>query len=184
MRRRLVPLMAAVVAGTMFLAGGAAAHGKPKHSKPKHGKPKSTAPACTIQNAGGVPSSSAVGGWSYDVGFRCPFALKSFSAHTNKTLLSGVDKFGTKVPYAYAQLNSGQQANFTCELTSTKAVTCTVSPALPAHIVIVDGFDSSTACTNTKNGQLQATLAVNGRATPVTYIIGKKPSRTVTGGCG
>ena len=178
MRRFLVPLMAALVAGAMFLAGGAAAHSKPKHSKPKP-----TTRACTIQNAGGVPSSSAVGGWSYDVSFRCPFALKSFTVHTNKSLLSGVDKFGTKVPYAYAQLNGGQQANFTCQLSSTKAVTCTVSPALPAHVVIVDGFDSSTKCRNTKKGQLKATLTVNGRTTRVSFV-GKTTSGSLTGGCG
>ena len=115
---------------------------------------------------------------------RCPFALHSFSLRTNKDLLSGVDKFGTKLPYAYADLKSGKQANFTCKLTSKKAVTCTVSPALPAHIVIVDGFDSSTACRNTKKGQFQAALAVNGRPTKASYVIGKKTSSQVTGGCG
>jgi hypothetical protein len=167
----VLPLMAALLAGTVSLAATAVA---------------SSGPTCSIQNAGGVPSSAALGGWSYDVSFRCPFALRSFSVRTNKNLLGGVDKFGLTVPYAYAELKSGQQANFTCKDISTKAVTCTVSPALPARILIVDGFDSTTRCRNTKNGQLQlqATLAVNGRATRVSYVIGKKTSRLVTGGCG
>jgi hypothetical protein len=169
MRRLVVPLTAALVAATVGLAATAAARSEP---------------TCTVQDAGGVRSSSALGGWTYDVGLRCPFALHSFSLRTNKDFLSGVDKFGTKLPYAYAELKSGKQANFTCKLTSKKAVTCTVSPALPARIVIVDGFDSSTACKNTKKGKLQATLTVNGRATKVFYIIDKKTSSQVTGGCG
>ena len=177
MRRLVMMLMAGLVAGTVLLAATAGAHSAAK-------KPKG--PKCSVQSAGGVPASGALGGWSYDVSFRCPFALRSFSVRTNKNLLGGVDKFGLTVPYAYAELKSGQQANFTCKDISTKAVTCTVSPALPARILIVDGFDSTTRCRNTKNGQLQlqATLAVNGRATRVSYVIGKKTSRLVTGGCG
>ena len=171
MRRLVVALTAALVAATVGLAATAAAR-------------RTSEPTCTVQDAGGVPSSSALGGWTYEVGLRCPFGLRSFSLRTNKHLLSGADKFGTTVPYAYADLKGGKQANFTCKATSTKAVTCTVSPALPARTVIVDGFDSSTACKNTKKGQLQATLAVNGRATKVSYIIGKKTSSQVTGGCG
>jgi hypothetical protein len=169
MRRLVLPLMAALAAGTMFLAATAGARG---------------GTTCSVQNAGGVPSSAALGGWSYDVSFRCPFALSSFSVRTNKNLLSGADKFGLTVPYAYAELRNGQQANFTCKDTSTKAVTCTVSPALPARINITDGFDSSTACRNTKTGRFEATLAVNGRTTSVSYVIGKTTSRLVTGGCG
>jgi hypothetical protein len=169
MRRLMVPLTAVLVAGTVGLAATAAARSEP---------------TCTVQDAGGVSSSSALGRWTYEVGLRCPFALHSFSLQTNKDLLSGVDRFKTRVPYAYANLKSGKQANFTCKLTSKKAVQCTVSPALPAHIVIVDGFDSSTACKNTKKGQFQATLTVNGRATKVSYIIDKKTSSQVTGGCG
>jgi hypothetical protein len=87
------------------------------------------------------------------------------------------------VPYAYAVLKDGRQANFTCKDTSTKSVTCTVSPALPARIVIGDGFDSSTACRNTKKGQLKATLRVNGRTTRVLFE-SKTTSGSLTGGCG
>jgi hypothetical protein len=168
MRRLVVPLMAALVAGTVLLAATAAARSGPK---------------CSVQNAGGVPSSAALGGWSYDVQFTCPFALKSFSVRTNKRLRSGIDKFGLMVPYAYAVLKDGRQANFTCKDTSTKSVTCTVSPALPARIVIGDGFDSSTACRNTKKGQLKATLRVNGRTTRVLFE-SKTTSGSLTGGCG
>ena len=168
MRRLVVPLMAALGAGTVLLAATAAARSGPK---------------CSVQNAGGVPSSAALGGWSYDVQFTCPFALKSFSVRTNKRLRSGIDKFGLMVPYAYAVLKDGRQANFTCKDTSTKSVTCTVSPALPARIVIGDGFDSSTACRNTKKGQLKATLRVNGRTTRVLFE-SKTTSGSLTGGCG
>jgi hypothetical protein len=168
MRRPVVPLMAVLVAVTASLAATAAARIGPK---------------CTVQNAGGVPSSAALGGWSYNVSFSCPFALKRFSVRTNKRLLSGPDKFGLMVPYAYAELKNGQQANFTCQDTSTKSVTCTVSPALPPRILIADGFDSSTVCKNTKKGHFQATLAVNGRTTRVSFI-GKTTNGSLTGGCG
>jgi hypothetical protein len=166
MRRLVVPLMA--VAGTAFLAATA---------------PARNGPTCSVQNAGGVPSSAALGGWSYDVSFRCPFAIKSFTVRVNKRLLSGVDKFGLMAPYAYARLRTGQQANLTCKDTSTKSVTCRVSPALPARVLIVDGFDSSTACRNTKSGKLKATLTVNGRTTRVSFI-GKTTSGSLAGGCG
>lgn len=92
----------------------------------------------------------ALGGWSYDVSFSCPVALTSFSLRTNKHLLTGPDKFGLMVPYAYAKLKSGQQANFTCKDDSTTSVTCTVSPALPARTVISDDLDSWTVCRNTR----------------------------------
>jgi hypothetical protein len=160
--------MAALVAGTVFLAATATAR---------------STPACSVQNAGGVPSSAALGGWSYDVSFSCPFALSSFSVRTNKHLLSGPDKFGLTVPYAYARLPNGQQGNLTCSDTSTQTVTCTASPALPAHILIVDGLDSSTVCRNTKKGRLAATLTVNGRRTRVVFD-GKTTSGSLTGGCG
>jgi hypothetical protein len=168
MRRLVVPLLAGLVAGAVFLAATAGARSGPK---------------CSVQNAGGEPSSVALGGWAYDVSFSCPFALRSFSVRTNKRLVSGLDKFGLMVPWAYAVLKNGHQANFTCKLTSTKSVTCTVSPALPARIAIGDGFDSSTACRNTKKGRLQATLAVNGRTTSVSYVINKTTSRLLTAGC-
>jgi hypothetical protein len=168
MRRLVAALMAGLVAVTALLAATAGARVGPK---------------CTVQNAGGVPTSAALGGWSYDVSFSCPFALKRFSVRTNKRLLSGPDKFGLMVPYAYARLKNGQQANFTCKDTSPKAVTCTVSPALPARILIADGFDSSTVCKNTKKRQFRATLAVNGRTTRVSFI-GKTTSGSLTGGCG
>jgi hypothetical protein len=168
MRRLVVPLIAGLVAGTVFLAATAAAGGGPR---------------CSVQNAGGVPSSAALGGWSYNVSFSCPFALTSFSVRTNKRLISGLDKFGLMVPYAYARLQNGQQANFTCKGSSTKSVTCTVSPALPAHILITDGFDSSTVCRNTKNGQFKAALSVNGKTTRV-FFLGKTTSGSLIGGCG
>jgi len=175
MRRLVVPPMAALVAGTVFLSATAAAQRRPHHHSRSFN--------CSVQNAGGVPTSVALGGWSYDVSFRCRFALRSFKVRTNKRLMSGLDKFGLRVPYAYAELKNGQQANFTCKDASTKSVRCTVSPALPAHIVIVDGFDSSTKCRNTKKGQLKATLTVNGRTTRVSFV-GKTTSGSLTGGCG
>ena len=168
MRRLVGSTITGLVAAMVFLAATAAAGSGPK---------------CGVQSAGGEPSSAALGGWSYDVSFSCPFALTSFSVRTNKRFLSGADKFGLMVPYAYAVLKSGQQANFTCKDTSTKAVTCTVSPALPAHIVIGDGFDSSTACRNTKQGQLEATLTVNARTTRVSFN-GRTTGGALTGGCG
>ena len=168
MRRRSVLLIAGLACGTVLLASTAAARNGPK---------------CSVQNTGGAPSSAALGGWSYNVSFSCPFALRSFSVRMNKRLVSGHDKFGLMVPYAYARLRSGKQANFTCKDTASKTVRCTVSPALPARINIVDGFDSSTACRNTKKGQLDATLAVNGRTTRV-FFNGKTTNGSVIGGCG
>jgi hypothetical protein len=168
MRRLGVPLLAGLIAGTMLLATTAVARGGPE---------------CSVQSAGGIPSSAAIGGWSYDVSFSCPYALSSFSVRTNKHLLSGADQFGLMVPYAYARLKNGQQANFTCTDTSSKAVTCTVSPALPARIVIVDGFDSSTACRNRKAARFAASLTVNRRKTRVLFD-GKTTSGALTGGCG
>jgi hypothetical protein len=87
------------------------------------------------------------------------------------------------VPYAYARLSNGQQANFTCTDSSTRAVTCTVSPALPARIVITDGFDSSTVCRNTNKGRFKATLTVNARNTRVSFI-GKTTNGSLIGDCG
>ena len=169
MRRLVVPLTAVLVAGTVLLAATAVAR---------------SGPTCSLQSAGGAPSSAALGGWSYDVSFSCPFALRSFSVRTNKHFLSGADKFGLKVPYAYALLKTGKQANFKCKDSATKTVTCSVSPALPARILITDGFDSSTVCRNTKKGQFTATLTVNGRTTRVSYVISKKLTGSITGGCG
>jgi hypothetical protein len=172
-----MPLAAGLLAGTVSLAATAAASSVHK--------PAPKEPTCSVSNSGGVPSSGAVGGWSYSVSFSCPFALKSFSFQTNKHLLSGVDKFGTTVPYAYAQLKTGKQANFTCKDTATRAVTCTASPELPARVDIVDQFDSSTPCFNTKKSdQLRATLVVNGKATRASFVIGKSTSGTIVGGCG
>ena len=168
MKRLMVLLTAGLVAGAVFLAATAVAGSRP---------------TCTVQNAGGVRSSSALGGWSYDVGLRCPFALNSFRLVTNKRLVSGVDRFGTTVPYAYAALANGQQANFTCKDTSTKSVKCTVSPTLSARIQIVDAFDSSTKCKNTKKGKFNATLTVNGRKIPAVFA-GKTTSGSLIGGCG
>ena len=168
LRRLTVSLIAGLVAGTVFLAATAAARSVPK---------------CSVQNAGGGPSSTALGGWSYDVGFSCPFALSSFSVRTNKRLRGGLDKSGLMVPYADAELKNGQEVNFTCRDTSATSFTCTLVPALPAHIAIGDGFDSSTACRNTKNGQLEATLTVNGKTTRVSFN-GKTTSGSLTGGCG
>jgi hypothetical protein len=153
-----MPLLAGLLAGTAFLAATATARSGPK---------------CSVQNAGGVPSSAALGGWSYNLSFTCPFALTSFSVRTNKHLLSGPDKFGLRVPYAYASLKNGQQANFTCSDTATESVTCTVSPALPPR----------TVCRNTKKGRFQATLKVNRRTTRVAFT-GKTTSGSLTGGCG
>ena len=174
MRRLVMMLMAGLVAGTVFLAATAGAHSAAK-------KPKG--PKCSVQSAGGVPASGALGGWSYSVSFSCPFRLRSFSVHTNKHFRTGVDKFGTRVPYAYARLKNGQQANFTCKDTSTKSVKCTVSPTLSARIQIVDAFDSSTKCKNTKKGKFNATLTVNGRKIPAVFA-GKTTSGSLIGGCG
>jgi hypothetical protein len=180
MRRLVVALIVGLVAGTGYVAAIAAGRSKPAagRSKPASG------PKCSVQNAGGVPSSAALGGWSYDVSFSCPFALTSFRVRTNKHLLSGLDTFGLMVPYAYARLSNGQQANFTCTDTATTSVTCTVSPALPARIVIVDGFDSSTVCRNTKKGKFQASLRVNGKTTRVSFTGKTTNNGSLTGGCG
>jgi hypothetical protein len=168
MRRLTLPLIAGLVAGTVFLAAAAAAR---------------SGPSCSVQNAGGTPSSAALGGWSYDVAFSCPFSVSSFSVRTNKHLRGGLDKTGLTVPFADAELKNGQQVNFTCKDTSTKSFRCTLSPALHARIGISDGFDSSTACRNTAKGQLVATLRVNGRATRVSFN-GKTTRGSLTGGCG
>jgi hypothetical protein len=160
---------ATILVGVAVPTGAAGARGKGSH--------------CSVQNAGGGPSSVALGGWSYDVNFVCPFKLSSFTVRTNKRLRAGVDKGGLTVPYADAELKNGQQVNFTCKDTSTKSFKCTLSPALPAHIGVGDGFDSSTSCTNTSRGDLQADLAVNGKTTRVSFN-GKTTNGSLTGGCG
>jgi hypothetical protein len=175
MRRFVPPLLAALIAGTVLLAGTAAARRAPTKAP--------SGPKCSVQNAGGIPSSAALGGWSYEVEFSCPFALSSFRVQTNKTFVSGPDKFGTTVPFAYAELKSGQQANFTCSDSAAKSVTCTVSPTLPARTIITDGFDSSTACRNTKKGRFDATLTVNRRKTRVSFE-SKTTTGSLVGGCG
>jgi hypothetical protein len=166
-RRLVVLLMAGLVAGTGVMAATASGRSGSR---------------CSVQSAGGVRSSAALGGWSYEVQFTCSFALRRFRVQTNKRLRSGRDKFGLAVPYSYAALRNGQQANFTCKDTTARSVTCTVSPALPARIVIGDGFDSSTPCRNTKRGRFEATLTVNRHRTPVLFE-GRTSSGSLTGGC-
>ena len=168
MRRLVVLLMTGLGAGSVFMT--AAASGR-------------TGSKCSVQNAGGIPSSGALGGWSYEVQFACPFVLRSFEVQTNKQFVSGQDKFGQTVPYAYAVLKDGKQANFTCKATTGTSITCTASPALPAGLVIGDTFDARTACRNTKKGHFAVSLTVNRKRTPVVFET-KTTNGSFTGACG
>jgi hypothetical protein len=136
---------------------------------------------CTVSNAGGSPSSTAIGGWSYDVDFSCPARLTSFSLATNKRVRSGKDKSGLQTPIASATLGSGQEVNFACAPTSAESYRCTLKSSLPAGIAVVEGFDSSTPCSG--KAFLTARLTVDGQATRVSFN-GETTSGSLTGGCG
>ncbi len=139
------------------------------------------AKACTVSNAGGGPSSTAIGGWSYDLDFSCPVRLTTFTVATNKHVRSGKDKSGLQTPTASATLSSGQEVNFTCTPSSADSYRCSVKPSLPAEIAVVEGFDSSTACTG--KAALKARLTVDGQATRVSFN-GQTTAGSLTGGCG
>jgi hypothetical protein len=168
LRRLTGPIVAALAGAGLLLAASAGAHASAH---------------CSVYNAGGSPNSAALGGWAYDVGFTCPYKVESFSITTNKRLHGGTDKTGITTPYASAELKNGQQVDFKCKVTSSKAFKCTSSSGIPAHIQIGDGFDSSTKCTNTNSGQLKAHLRVNGKPAHVSFN-GKTDTGSLTGGCG
>ena len=144
-------------------------------SAPSAGKP------CMVSNAGGDPSSTAIGGWAYDVDFSCPLTLTSFSVATNKRVRAGKDKSGLETPVASATLSSGQELNFACTASSADSYRCTVKPPLPANIAVTEGFDSSTACAG--KAVLEARLTVDGHATRVAFN-GQTTAGSLSGGCG